>query len=155
MRYSGPPTAAVRWELTSELVAGSTAPSTLEGARRVWCEALEAGWDGIPRWFHGDVAAGNLLLDDEGRLSAVIDFGTCGVGDPSCDLAAAWTLLTDAGRGAFRDSLGVEDGMWRRGKGWALWKALVTCSNTVGVKADRAEFEEARRVVETIVRKAY
>lgn len=123
----------------------------VDGARRVWREALETGWDGIPRWFHGDVSPGNLLLDGEGRLVAVIDFGTCGVGDPSCDLAAAWTLLTEEGRSAFRDSLGVDDGLWLRGKGWALWKALVTCANTVGAEADRAEFDEARRVVETIV----
>jgi aminoglycoside phosphotransferase (APT) family kinase protein len=49
-------------------------------------------------WFHGDVAPGNLLLD-EGRLGAVIDFGRCGVGDPACDLVIAWTVL----RGDARD----------------------------------------------------
>ena len=69
-----------------------------------------ARWDGVDRWFHGDVAAGNLLLDD-GQLSAVIDFGTCGVGDPACDLAVAWTLLTAEGRQAFRDRLSVDRGV--------------------------------------------
>lgn len=44
---------------------------------------LATPWDGVERWFHGDVAAGNLLLDDAEELSAVIDFGTCGVGDPA------------------------------------------------------------------------
>ena len=53
--------------------------------------ARSAPWDGVDRWFHGDIAEGNLLLDDAGRLCAVIDFGTCGVGDPSCDLAVVWT----------------------------------------------------------------
>ncbi|WP_233621801.1 aminoglycoside phosphotransferase family protein [Amycolatopsis sp. WAC 04182] len=66
-------------------------------ARDLWKSALDVPWDGVDRWFHGDVAPGNLLLDG-GRLAAVIDFGTCGVGDPSCDLAIAWTLLTDDGR---------------------------------------------------------
>lgn len=44
-------------------------------------------------WFHGDVAAGNLLIGGDGRLAAVIDFGLCGVGDPACDLTIAWTMF--------------------------------------------------------------
>ena len=70
-------------------------------AREIWQTALDARWDGAESWFHGDVAEGNLLLND-GQLAAVIDFGTCGVGDPACDLAIAWTLLTADGRQAFR-----------------------------------------------------
>ncbi len=80
------------------------------------------------RWFHGDVAAGNLLLQD-GQLAAVIDFGTCGVGDPACDLAVAWTLLDTTSRGRFRDLLDVDEASWARGRGWALWKALSTVAN--------------------------
>ena len=60
-------------------------------AREIWKSALDACCDGVESWFHGDVAEGNLLLDD-GQLAAVIDFGTCGVGDPACDLAIAWWL---------------------------------------------------------------
>lgn len=56
----------------------------------VWNEASSSAWPYPPTWFHGDVAVGNLLAAD-GRLSAVIDFGTCGVGDPACDLVMAWT----------------------------------------------------------------
>jgi aminoglycoside phosphotransferase (APT) family kinase protein len=92
-----------------------------------WTHALDAPWDGAPSWFHGDVARGNLLLRD-GELAAVLDFGTCGVGDPSCDLAVAWTLLTADGRRAFRERLAVDAATWARGRGWALWKTLVTCS---------------------------
>ena len=103
-------------------------------AREVWAAALDAHWDGVSNWFHGDVAAGNLLLID-GRLAAVIDFGTCGVGDPSCDLAVAWTLLTANGRHAFRERLSVGEAAWARGRGWALWKTLVACAQDVS-KAD-------------------
>jgi aminoglycoside phosphotransferase (APT) family kinase protein len=55
-------------------------------AREIWANALDARWDGVDRWFHGDVAEGNLLLRD-GQLAAVIDFGTCGVvaTDPAKD----------------------------------------------------------------------
>jgi aminoglycoside phosphotransferase (APT) family kinase protein len=97
-------------------------------AREIWQHALDARWDGVERWFHGDITAGNLLLDAAGELTAVIDFGTCGVGDPACDLAVAWTLLTPDGRRAFRSRLAVDDAMWARGRGWALWKTLVTCT---------------------------
>ena len=96
-------------------------------AREIWAAALDARWDGVAKWFHGDVAAGNLLLI-AGELAAVIDFGTCGVGDPSCDLAVAWTLLTANGRQAFRDLLSVDESAWARGRGWALWKTLASCA---------------------------
>ena len=128
-----------------EVLAGRT---DVGPAREVWAAALDAPWDGVPSWFHGDVAAGNLLLDD-GQLAAVIDFGTCGVGDPSCDLAVAWTLLTGDGRRAFRDRLSVGDAAWARGRGWALWKTLATCART----ADEVDQEgvEARRVLDEIL----
>jgi aminoglycoside phosphotransferase (APT) family kinase protein len=94
-------------------------------ALAVWDDAVHAGRPGEPVWFHGDVAAGNLLVRD-GRLSAVIDFGSCGVGDPACDLVIAWTLLSGESRAAFRAALAADDAAWARGRGWALWKALIT-----------------------------
>lgn len=101
--------------LTPEIPVGTVA--------EIWQHALDAPWSGQPVWFHGDVAVGNLLVDD-GRLAAVIDFGTCGVGDPACDLAIAWTLLDSDSRTTFRDRLEVDGATWSRGRGWALWKAL-------------------------------
>ena len=122
-----------------EALAASGGRVDVDLAREVWASASTASWDGVPRWFHGDVAAGNLLLR-EGRLAAVIDFGTCGVGDPACDLAVAWSLLDVAGRRAFRDRLGVDEAEWTRGRGWALWKAL----------AAHAEDVSARRTLEAV-----
>ncbi|MGW5051978.1 aminoglycoside phosphotransferase family protein [Actinokineospora sp. NPDC004072] len=92
---------------------------------RVWDAAVGDVWAGEPVWFHGDVAVGNLLLAD-GELSAVIDFGTSGVGDPACDVVIAWTLLSGPSRDAFRRTLDADAGTWVRGRGWALWKALIT-----------------------------
>ena len=54
----------------------------------VWDDAVATDWTGDPVWVHGDVAAGNLLVRD-GRLAAVIDFGSSGVGDPACDTVIA------------------------------------------------------------------
>ena len=96
-----------------------------EAASRVWDDAMATTWERDPVWFHGDVAIGNLLLRG-GRLGAVIDFGSSGVGDPACDVVIAWTLLSGASRDAFRAALGVDPGTWSRGRGWALWKALIS-----------------------------
>jgi aminoglycoside phosphotransferase (APT) family kinase protein len=98
-------------------------------ARAVWESALDAAWHGPPVWFHGDVAWGNLLVE-KGRLSAVIDFGTSGVGDPSCDLAISWTLFGGESREAFRAVLQPDDAAWARGRGWTLWKALITLTGS-------------------------
>jgi aminoglycoside phosphotransferase (APT) family kinase protein len=113
-------------------------------ATAVWEAALAARWQGPPVWFHGDVAAGNLLLRD-GRLGAVIDFGQCGVGDPACDLAVAWTLLAGESREAFRAAVPTDQAAWARGRGWALWKALIT------LEGRATDAPAARRVIDEVL----
>lgn len=107
-------------------------------AESVWNDALAATWRGAPVWFHGDVAAGNLLVAN-GRLAAVIDFGTCGVGDPACDLVIAWTLFTGTSRAAFRDAVDADPATWARARGWALWKAVITLRTDTDTDTDRAD----------------
>ncbi len=109
-------------------------------ATEAWEAALATTWRGSPVWVHGDLTAGNLLVD-RGRLCAVIDFGTCGVGDPACDVVVAWTLLEGESRAAFQAALPLEKATRARGRGWALWKALITLvdhRDTDPVQADRA-----------------
>lgn len=118
-------------------------------AAAAWDAALEARWDGVDVWFHGDLAAGNLLLE-RGRLSAVIDFGTCGVGDPSCDLAIAWTLLDPPGRRLLRERLDIDSSTWARGRGWALWPTLRNLAHAVEDRDEPAEADE-RLVLEAIL----
>jgi aminoglycoside phosphotransferase (APT) family kinase protein len=119
-----------------------------KAAQAVWETALHTTWHGSPVWFHGDIAAGNLLVND-GHLSAVIDFGCSGVGDPACDTTIAWTLLSGASREAFRTTLRVDQATWARGRGWALWKALITLVEYM--HTDPAKAEEARRVIHEIL----
>jgi len=95
------------------------------GATAAWEAALRApGWDRPPVWIHGDLLPGNLLVH-EGRLSAVIDWGGLGVGDPAVDLITAWSLFSAGSREAFRTALDVDDATWARGRGWALSVALI------------------------------
>ncbi|MCT4356846.1 aminoglycoside phosphotransferase family protein [Streptomyces sp. Je 1-79] len=104
------------------------ADGTVDGAAaaEAWESVLRLPqWEGDPVWIHGDLLPGNLLTRD-GRLSAVIDFGAVGTGDPACDMMAAWTLLTAETRPLFREAARVDDATWARGRGWALGWGLVT-----------------------------
>ncbi|POX47873.1 phosphotransferase [Streptomyces sp. Ru72] len=95
-----------------------------DAVTEVWEAALAApAWDRPPVWVHGDLSVGNLLAVD-GRLSAVIDFGTLAVADPAVDLLVAWKFLPDEVRGDFRAALGVDEATWARGRGWALAGSL-------------------------------
>jgi len=94
-------------------------------AGKILEEALASPFAGNPVWVHGDIAPGNLLLDAEGNLKAVLDFGCCAVGDPACDLVLAWTLLEGESRTAFAETVAADSAMWARARGWAIWKALI------------------------------
>jgi aminoglycoside phosphotransferase (APT) family kinase protein len=90
-----------------------------------WEESLQAPlWDEPPVWTHGDLLPTNLLID-HGRLAAVLDFGAVGVGDPACDLIAAWSLFPAHAREVFRAALQPDEATWLRGRGWALSVALI------------------------------
>jgi aminoglycoside phosphotransferase (APT) family kinase protein len=121
--YRGEPLAA-----RDEAMRAGTA--TLAGALDT--DAVTAAWDDVlaapewqraPVWIHGDLDARNLLVED-GRVSAVIDWGSAGVGDPACDVMVAWKLLPPDARRVLRAALDVDDSTWRRGRGWALSQAI-------------------------------
>ena len=77
-------------------------------------------------WFHGDLVAENLLLDSTGDLTAVLDWGGVGFGDPAVDLHGAWELFDAEAREIFREAAGVDQEEWLRGRAWALAIALMT-----------------------------
>ncbi|MEX2269125.1 MAG: aminoglycoside phosphotransferase family protein [Acidimicrobiia bacterium] len=91
-----------------------------DAVTEAWDRALSApDYDGPPVWFHGDLAYLNLLARD-GALTAAIDWGTCGVGDPAIETIIGWSLFSSDDRQTYRDALGVDDATWERGKGWVL-----------------------------------
>ncbi|HEY3976068.1 MAG TPA: aminoglycoside phosphotransferase family protein [Streptosporangiaceae bacterium] len=112
-------------------------------AAEVWETALAAPRDGPPAWFHGDAQPGNLLLDSSGRLSAVIDFGTSGIGDPACDTTIAWTFFSGPGQRRFQERLPADEATWARGRGWAIWKAMIVLARALDTDPDDAEFTKA------------
>jgi aminoglycoside phosphotransferase (APT) family kinase protein len=119
-----------------------------DAATAVWESALHAPYTGPSVWVHGDVAPNNLLVRD-GRLRAVIDFGTSAVGDPACDTVLAWTFLDGDSRTAFRERLQVDHDTWARGRGWAIWKALITLAwNPL---APPAYVQECERVLTDLI----
>ncbi|MED7825707.1 aminoglycoside phosphotransferase family protein [Streptomyces chiangmaiensis] len=94
-------------------------------ATALWEEVVRLPqWDGDPVWLHGDLLPGNLLTE-AGRLTAVIDFGGLGVGDPAADMLAAWAVFTAGTRASFRAAAEVDDATWARGRGWALCFGLM------------------------------
>lgn len=93
-------------------------------AAAVWDEAVAApAWDRPPVWTHGDLDPRNLLVDG-GKLTGVIDFSGMGIGDPACDVAAAWKVLPADERDSFRAMLAVDDATWARGRGWIVTQAV-------------------------------
>jgi aminoglycoside phosphotransferase (APT) family kinase protein len=104
-------------------------------ATDVWEAALASTWDRSPVWVHGDVVESNLLVAD-GALRAVIDFGCAAVGDPACDLMMAWTSFAGQSNEVFRSGVDLDDATWARGRGWALWKALITLAKEKRGEAD-------------------
>jgi aminoglycoside phosphotransferase (APT) family kinase protein len=120
----------------------------VKSAIEVWEAALSTSWRLPPVWFHGDVAYGNLLVEN-GNLSAVIDFGTCGIGDPACDLAITWHFFEGESREAFRNARPLDKQTWARGRGWTLWKALIVAAGMSG--ANQSGVERSWRVIDEVL----
>lgn len=123
-QYRGKPL-ILRDRLTREAISQLTDEYNCGALTRVWQSALEAEeWAGGSRFFHGDLHAGNLLARD-GCLTAVIDFGGFGTGDPSVDAIPGWWMFSGRAREVFRDAGGFDKEMWDKGRGWALSIAVI------------------------------
>lgn len=118
-------------------------------AMDLWILALNTKWKKDPVWIHGDFAIGNLLLKDS-KLSAVIDFGGMGMGDPACDLVIAWTYLEGNSSEIFIREMNLDEDTWLRAEAWALWKAtFVLCE-----LEDKNSYEaiEQRRIIVKVLK---
>lgn len=133
---------------TRRAIASLKGKINVEAATEVWEIALATTWNGSPVWVHGDISAGNLLMQD-GHLTSVIDFGQLTVGDPACDLAIAWTLFKGESRKIFRAMLPLDAGTWSRGRAWALWKALLAAAGSTN--PNNAESLQCWRIIDEVL----
>ena len=139
-QFRGGPLAA--WdEQTRQLTRLTADDIDASAAIKVWDTALASTWERPPVWVHGDVTGSNLLVAD-GTLRAVIDFGGAAVGDPACDLVMEWTFFTGDSAAVFRRGLHLDEATWARGRGWALWKALLMIGEE---KEGRSDAQDAAR----------
>jgi aminoglycoside phosphotransferase (APT) family kinase protein len=113
-----------------------------------WESALATQWTRPPVWVHGDISLGNLLIQN-GRLSAVIDFGQLAVGDPACDLAITWTFFNGKSRDIFREILELDAGTWARGRAWVLWKASVLAAGII--QGNAIESKQPLRIINEVL----
>ena len=123
----------------------------VDAATKVWETGLATSWQRAPVWVHGDIAAGNLLVQ-KGSLTAVIDFGQLGIGDPACDLTIAWTLFKDESRKTFQSMLPhIDSDTWNRARAWTLWKALIVAAGLTNTNT--VEGEQAWRIIDEVLKK--
>lgn len=118
-------------------VGPTLAPAERAALTATWADSLAApAWSGAPRWLHGDLHPANLLVDEQGHLSAVIDFGDLTAGDPATDLAVAWMLFDDGPpRERFLAAAGgptgyPDEATIARARGWAVNLALAMAASS-------------------------
>ncbi|MGI8747202.1 MAG: hypothetical protein ACR2J4_02460 [Deinococcus sp.] len=61
----------------------------------------------------------------------------------------AWTFFEGDSRLAFQAALPLSSAAWARGRGWAVWKALLVLEQSY--RTDPANAEEARRVLSEVL----
>lgn len=92
--------------------------------RRCAAASAEASGDRVDRCVvHGDLIAPNLLTND-GRLAAVIDWGSVARADPAQDIEPLWALFDGDARQAFCSALQIDDATRLRAQAFALEHAV-------------------------------
>jgi aminoglycoside phosphotransferase (APT) family kinase protein len=83
---------------------------------------------------HGDLRAGQLLLDDRHRPCGLLDWGDAHLGDPAVDLTLLFAFLPPSARGPFLEAYGpVADPALALARARAIWVA----ANELSVALDQ------------------
>jgi aminoglycoside phosphotransferase (APT) family kinase protein len=100
---------------------------------------------------HGDLYARHLVLDDDNRLSGVIDWGDIHYGHPAVDLSVVHMMVPPRDHGLFLDAYGsVDEKTWRFARHRARDHAniVLNYSSTTGDEALQASARTALRYIE-------
>ena len=92
----------------------------------IWQQALSVDIDVPKTWMHGDLHGRNVLADDEGNITGIIDWGDMCAGDRASDLASVWTLLGHPhARADVMEYYEASPETWQRAAGWAVMYGIV------------------------------
>jgi aminoglycoside phosphotransferase (APT) family kinase protein len=112
-------------KITIDSIDASSDLIDRDNAILAWKHSLKTPiWKGHKVWIHADLLRPNILVE-AGRLSAIIDFGSVGIGDPAFDIIPAWSVFNSEGRKTFRNSVNVDNDTWIRARGYSLHQAAL------------------------------
>jgi len=103
-------------------------PEVDYAAVRAWMSRLldTPPWGRRPSWVHGDIYARHLLVDEQHRLTGVIDWGEVHLGDPAVDLGIAFSFLPPEARKIFCAAYGeIDEATWARARFRGLFYGAV------------------------------
>ena len=120
---------AMRDENVREAMANLQNDIDTNLATLAWEAALKAPiWGKDPVWIHGDLLAGNLLIN-QGRFMCNHRFWRAWYWRTLHVTGYfAWSLLSVKTREKLRKELSVDEATWERGRGWALSVGLIALS---------------------------
>ena len=94
--------------------------------------------------FHKAKTERLLTIAKNGKITAVVDFGCSGIGDPAVDLMVAWSLLTQDTRQIFRTVVAPDDATWERARGWVVFLGVVAYPYYVNSNPEFTAIAKAR-----------
>lgn len=98
-------------------------------------------------WVHGDLYVRHLLIDAQGGLSGVIDWGDVHLGDPALDLSIAFTYLPAWAQASFIEAYPhpIDAPLWARAQFLSLRSGLALLAYGQDIQ-DADLVREARRI---------
>lgn len=104
---------------------------------KIWDQALSTEASRETRLLHGDLHARNVIVDENGRIVSVIDWGDLCAGDAATDLMGVWSLfpsreLREVALGVY----GADDDLVFRAKGWAISFAAMLIDSAIDDHAE-------------------
>ena len=86
---------------------------------------------------HGDLYAAHVLLDDDGSLAGLIDWGDVHFGDPALDLTLAHSTLPPEAHEVFWQAYGaMDEATWARARWRAIYAAVTILHYALHTKND-------------------